>query len=84
MHELIKKLVEIQEAEALSDRGFAAKLGLSNGQWSAVKAGNNNMGRKTLRAILAWYPGLRPHVDSYWLAQLTTSTAVNNAIAAKG
>lgn len=75
--QLITRLAAIQAAEGLSDRAFADKLGLSNGQWSGVKAGNKEMGRKTLRAIKNMYPGLTDLVDDYWLSRLDAQQATS-------
>lgn len=66
-HELIKRLEQIQAAEGVSDRGFAQKLGITNGQWSAVRRGDSVMGRKTLGAVVRIYPGLGTLAEDYWL-----------------
>lgn len=71
---LIDRVVKIQEAEGLSDRDFAEDvLGISNGQWSGVKSGRIRVGRKTLKAIIKAYPGLRAEVEAYWLALLESA-----------
>ncbi len=75
MYELLKQLDIIQRAEGLSDRQFAAKLGLSNGLWSGVRSGERTMGRKTLRAIERLYPGLSLAINSYWVEYLRTGQA---------
>jgi hypothetical protein len=71
-HELIKKLEGIQVAEGLSDRRFAPSLGISNGLWSGVKAGDRVLGRRSLLLIEQRYPGLKQLVDDYWLKSLRT------------
>ncbi len=69
--DLLTRVMDIQRAEGLSDREFARKLGLSNGQWSGVKSGRIRMGRKTLRALLRLYPQLRPAVEENLLAAVS-------------
>lgn len=74
-NELIRRLEHLQAAEGLSDRAFAIKLGITNGQWSGVRRGDRLIGRKTLRAIVRRYPGLEPLAREYWNAQFEANIA---------
>jgi transcriptional regulator with XRE-family HTH domain len=76
---LIERVASLQKAEGLSDRAFASKLGLSNGQWSGIKTGRNEMGLKTLTAISEHYPGLKGDIERYWLSLLWETPRENIA-----
>jgi transcriptional regulator with XRE-family HTH domain len=65
LHPLLLKLAAIQDNAGLSHRAFARKLGITNGQWSHVRAGTSSMGRKTLRAVARTFPQLETEVLSY-------------------
>lgn len=56
----ILALIERQEAERLSYREFADKIGVSASYWSRVRGGTREAGRPLIRGALAVYPDLAP------------------------
>jgi transcriptional regulator with XRE-family HTH domain len=56
--DVIEMLEQRQKAEGGTHRQFAAKLGLTEGMWSRLRAGERNIGPKTLRRIARVYPDL--------------------------
>lgn len=53
-------LLERQEAEGLSIREFAQKLGVSASYWSRASRGDREVGRPLIKGALAAYPDLAP------------------------
>ncbi len=62
---LLEKLVEKQQAEELTDRPFAKKLGIAGAQWFNVRKKERGFGVKTLGGVLQLYPELEPDVLTY-------------------
>lgn len=68
---LLERLETIQEANGLSDRKFAIKLGISGVGWSNIRKagrgelGGREIGVKVLAAILTEYPDMKPYVLEY-------------------
>jgi hypothetical protein len=62
---LISALIEKQQTENLTERAFAAKLGIEGGSWNMLKHGKRRIGRKTLKGILRAYPDLHTLAIEY-------------------
>jgi hypothetical protein len=69
-HKLIRRLMAMQVADDTSDREFAPRIGVSNGMWSGVKAGERHFGKDALNEIVRLYPNMREDAEAYWLARL--------------
>lgn len=66
---LIARLRVIQEAENLTDKAFAKKLGIDTTYWGRLQKGSRHPGVTFLGSILFLYPGLRQDVLDYLLSR---------------
>lgn len=57
---LVQRLIEIQQAERLSNGAFAAKLGIDQSMWWRVRCSGQRAGRKVIDGALRLYPDLAP------------------------
>lgn len=55
---LVQRLIEIQQAEGLSNSAFAAKLGIDQSMWWRVRCSSQRAGRKVIDGALRLYPDL--------------------------
>lgn len=55
---LVQRLIEIQQAEGLSNGAFAAKLGIDQSMWWRVRCSDQRAGRKVIDGALRSYPDL--------------------------
>lgn len=53
------RLTELQKVLGLSDRAFAAKLGLSSSHWNKIKRGERPVEGKLYEGVLRAFPELR-------------------------
>lgn len=63
--DLVSALERKQRAEQLTERAFAAKLGIQGGYWNLIKHGKRRIGGKTLSGIVRAYPDLHHLVIQY-------------------
>ena len=62
---LIESLQQKRDAEKMSVRAFAKRLGISPRMWSCLQAGTRRAGGKTLYLVLQLYPELKDEVWEY-------------------
>ena len=56
--ELVRRLVQIQQAEGLSDEAFALKLGVHRVMWSLVRRGKRQPGKRVIEGAFRLWPEL--------------------------
>lgn len=59
---LIWKLEAKQRHAAMTERDFAARLGISQGSWNQIRQGNAKPGLKFIAGVTRIYPDLREDV----------------------
>jgi transcriptional regulator with XRE-family HTH domain len=63
---LVVALREIQKRLGMSDRTFAATLGVTQSGWSRVRNGKRRPGLEIARGAAKAYPQLRPELLLFW------------------
>lgn len=58
MKSLVETLVERQQRMDLSDRAFAARLGVSRSTWTRVRLGDRRPGERLLSGVMRAFPSL--------------------------
>jgi transcriptional regulator with XRE-family HTH domain len=79
--ELVRRLIEIQDREGLSNTEFARLLGVHRAMWSLVRSNNRKPGKKLLEGAFRRWPEL-----SYVYAQalqISTDPRANHEVPAE-
>lgn len=74
--ELLDLLVEKQTSEALSNRAFALRLGISPALWTKTRNSKRRIRDAVLRGAIRAYPDLAPVAHSYHEARIGGPLAV--------
>lgn len=71
---LLERLEAIQSALKLSNRAFAAKIGVSHGTWSQTRQHRLRLNDAVLSGVIAAFPELEDEVVAYTLHRLRSRT----------
>lgn len=68
--ELLQRLISLQDELDLSDRAFAARLGVNHALWNQTRLGKMTLNDTVLAGVLRAFPDLEEQVMEYKLAIL--------------
>lgn len=57
---LVETLIQEQEKRGMTDRAFAATLGIQRASWTLIRLGHRNLTEPIARAVIRAYPDLAP------------------------